>query len=89
MKWTSAADSHKGNHRSHNEDAVFCSSDSALWLVADGMGGHNAGEIASAIAEALVQQPAKVDGGPAGGAVAFAPTCAARYIGSLYAFCDG
>ena len=54
MKWTSAADSHKGNHRSHNEDAVFCSSDSALWLVADGMGGHNAGEYASeAIAQSL------------------------------------
>ena len=54
MKWSSAADTHRGNHRSHNEDAVFCSSDSGLWLVADGMGGHNAGEYASeAIAQSL------------------------------------
>lgn len=54
MRWMSAADTHVGNFRNHNEDSVFSSSASGLWLVADGMGGHNAGEYASeAIAQSL------------------------------------
>ena len=54
MEWFSAADTHRGNHRPHNEDAVFCASDRRLWAVADGMGGHQAGEYASeAIAQGL------------------------------------
>ena len=47
MQWASAAATHRGNRRSRNEDAVFCSSARGLWAVADGMGGHNAGEYAS------------------------------------------
>ena len=40
---------HTGKVRSNNEDA-FCSEPSlGLWVVADGMGGHEAGEVASAI----------------------------------------
>lgn len=57
MRWTSASDTHRGNHRARNEDSVFCSSASGLWLVADGMGGHNAGEYAS---EAIVRSIAEV-----------------------------
>ena len=54
MRWLSAADTHVGNFRNHNEDSVFSSSANGLWLVADGMGGHNAGEYASeAIAQSL------------------------------------
>lgn len=54
MRWSSAADTHVGNFRNHNEDSVFASSANGLWLVADGMGGHNAGEYASeAIAQSL------------------------------------
>ena len=54
MQWSSAADTHPGNHRSRNEDAVFCSSGRGLWAVADGMGGHKAGDYASeAIAQTL------------------------------------
>jgi len=37
-----------GNLRPENEDALYC--DGRFFVVADGMGGHNAGEIASAIA---------------------------------------
>jgi serine/threonine protein phosphatase PrpC len=36
-----------GLRRKINEDAIFADSDRALWAVADGMGGHEAGEIAS------------------------------------------
>ncbi len=57
MIWTSASDTHRGNLRPQNEDSVFCSSANGLWLVADGMGGHNAGEYAS---EAIVQSIAEV-----------------------------
>ncbi len=56
MRWLSAAQSHCGNVRSHNEDAVFAAADSGLWVVADGMGGHNAGEYASdAITRSLAE----------------------------------
>ena len=52
--WRSAAVSSRGNVRTHNEDAVLELPDAGLWLVADGMGGHKAGDVASnAIVEAL------------------------------------
>jgi len=36
-----------GRRRKHNEDAFLCDDDLGLWVVADGMGGHAAGEVAS------------------------------------------
>src|SRR5438067_10219221 len=41
---------HVGRQRQHNEDSFLVESDARLFLVADGIGGHAAGEIASKIA---------------------------------------
>lgn len=40
--------SHKGCVRDHNEDNYLLEPQTGLWVVADGMGGHEAGEVASA-----------------------------------------
>ncbi len=42
--------SHPGMVRSHNEDAIFVDGAAGLAVLADGMGGYNAGEVASGIA---------------------------------------
>ncbi|HEX6944905.1 MAG TPA: Stp1/IreP family PP2C-type Ser/Thr phosphatase [Casimicrobiaceae bacterium] len=46
--------SHPGMVRTHNEDTVFVDADSGLAVLADGMGGYSAGEVASGIAVNVV-----------------------------------
>ena len=36
-----------GKARKHNEDSMLDRSEIGLWIVADGMGGHDAGDVAS------------------------------------------
>jgi protein phosphatase len=46
--------SHPGMVRSHNEDTIFVDGEAGLAVLADGMGGYNAGEVASGIAVDVV-----------------------------------
>ena len=51
-----ASMSDTGQVRSHNEDALIVSLDAGYAVLADGMGGYNAGEVASNMATAIIQQ---------------------------------
>src|SRR5262245_23610139 len=48
--------SHPGMVRTHNEDATFVDGAAGLAVLADGMGGYNAGEVASGIAVDVISK---------------------------------
>jgi len=50
---------HPGMVRAHNEDSVACEPSCGLVVLTDGMGGYNAGEVASGIAVSVVSSEIK------------------------------
>ena len=59
LRYRSEGITHPGAVRTHNEDAFVERTDIGLWAVADGAGGHEAGELASTmLVEALGSIPA-------------------------------
>jgi len=54
MRFRASARSDVGQRRKNNEDSVYADSDAGLFIVADGMGGHAAGEVASGMAVEIV-----------------------------------
>ncbi len=64
MQYRSWAATHAGAVRDHNEDAFVDRPEIGLWAVADGAGGHDCGELASAmIRDALARIPGQLSGG--------------------------
>jgi len=54
-----ATATHSGMVRSHNEDSIAADAEIGLAVLADGMGGYNAGEVASGIAVAMISDEMK------------------------------
>lgn len=54
---TSHGETHTGKVRDHNEDAFLDVREKGVWVVADGAGGHDQGEVASSL---IVQELEKV-----------------------------
>jgi len=55
MKYTNSGNTHPGMKRELNEDNFTILEEQGVYVVADGMGGHNAGEVASEIAVKTVE----------------------------------
>jgi serine/threonine protein phosphatase PrpC/CRP-like cAMP-binding protein len=66
-----------GRKRKHNEDSCFADDAMGLYIVADGMGGHAAGEVASAQAVKSIRE-ALAEGKPVLESFSRAPTLEAR-----------
>ncbi|WP_444931452.1 PP2C family protein-serine/threonine phosphatase [Microbulbifer sp. SSSA002] len=57
----SAGATHTGYKREQNEDAYWAAEDKGIWVVADGLGGHHAGELASKTVVEEIQKSAETD----------------------------
>jgi protein phosphatase len=77
LRFETGAASHVGKVRSQNEDSYLVSTRAGVWAVADGMGGHDAGDLAS---RTVVEELERV-AVPASAAELLA-NCEARLVGA-------
>ena len=59
MAQSSHAQTHRGTVRKINEDAFLELPSLGIWVVADGMGGHAAGDVASQLVIDTIQEAGK------------------------------
>ena len=59
QQWTGVGRTETGYVRTSNQDALALLNDCGVWIVADGMGGHPAGDIAAQTAVAVATQRAR------------------------------
>ena len=59
QQWTGVARTETGHVRASNQDALALLNDCGVWIVADGMSGHPAGDIAAQTAVAMATQRAR------------------------------
>ena len=56
QRWTGVGRTETGHVRTSNQDALALLNDCGVWIVADGMGGHPAGDVAAQTAVAVATQ---------------------------------
>ena len=59
QQWTGIGRTETGHVRASNQDALAALNDCGVWIVADGMGGHPAGDIAAQTAVAMATERAR------------------------------
>ncbi|HZC80547.1 MAG TPA: protein phosphatase 2C domain-containing protein, partial [Nitrospiraceae bacterium] len=58
-QWTGVGRTERGHVRATNQDALALLNDCGVWIVADGMGGHPAGDLAAQTAVSVATQRAR------------------------------
>ena len=80
---TAAGETHRGMRRSSNEDALLMLRKEAIYVVADGMGGHAGGEVASQLAIDAIASTFQDDDVDVGSEHAQVPLLAAELVQSI------